>query len=218
MAINRWQALAFASVVVTGFFAPTASADGSVILGGGAGIVVNGAPCTLATIGHDKTGELVGFTAATCGGPGSSVDIEGGPGGVGNVVAANDDLDYAVIKFDPAKVVPNANFAGFAINAIGPDPDYGQGACTQRGATGHSCGSVWVHPNAPIAMARVPAWQPGDAGAPVTVDGHLIGMTRKGYTNAPLMLTDIKLTLFSAILNDVNAKGGPGAGFSPIPA
>jgi hypothetical protein len=25
-------------------------------------------------------------------------------------------------------------------------------------------------------------------------------------------------TLFSAILNDVNAKGGPGAGFSPIPA
>jgi hypothetical protein len=24
--------------------------------------------------------------------------------------------------------------------------------------------------------------------------------------------------LFSAILNDVNAKGGPGAGFSPIPA
>ena len=99
------------------------------ILGGGAGIVVNGAPCTLATIGHDRTGELVGFTAATCGDPGSSVGIEGGPGGVGNVVAANDDLDYAVIKFDPAKVVPTANFAGFPINGVRPDPDYGQGAC-----------------------------------------------------------------------------------------
>jgi hypothetical protein len=77
---------------------------------------------------------------------------------------------------------------------------------------------MWAHPKAAIAMARVPSWQPGDAGAPVTVDGQLIGMTRKGYTTAPLMLTDITLTLFSAILNDANTKGGPGAGFSPIPA
>jgi hypothetical protein len=69
-----------------------------------------------------------------------------------------------------------------------------------------------------IAMARVPTWQPGDDGAPVTVDGQLIGMTRKGHTMAPLMVTDITLTLFSSILADVNANGGPGAGFSPIPA
>ena len=63
-------------------------------------------------------------------------------GGVGNIVAANDDLDYAVIKFDPAKVVPTASFAGFAINGIGPDPSgFGQPVCTQGGATGFGCGA-----------------------------------------------------------------------------
>ena len=88
-----------------------AAADGTVVLGGGAGITVNGTNCTLTTIGHDGSSALVGFTAATCGGPGSSVNIEAGPGGIGDIVAANDELDYAVIKFDPAKVVPTASFA-----------------------------------------------------------------------------------------------------------
>lgn len=46
-----------------------AAADGAVPLGGGVGIVVDGRYCTLTTIGHDKTGELVGFTASHCGGP-----------------------------------------------------------------------------------------------------------------------------------------------------
>jgi hypothetical protein len=45
------------------------AADAKVPLGGGAGITVNGTLCTLATIGHDNSGELVGFTAASCGGP-----------------------------------------------------------------------------------------------------------------------------------------------------
>ncbi|MGA7134800.1 MAG: hypothetical protein WBZ15_21085 [Mycobacterium sp.] len=31
------------------------------------------------------------------------------------------------------------------------------------------------------------------------------------------LMPDTELILFSAILNDVNAKGGAGAGFSPIP-
>jgi hypothetical protein len=77
-----------------------------VVLGGGAGITVNGTNCTLTTIGHDNAGALVGLTAATCGGPGSSLAIEGGPGGVGTVVAVDDALDYAVITFEPGKVVP----------------------------------------------------------------------------------------------------------------
>jgi hypothetical protein len=58
-------------------------ADSPGLLGGGAGITVNGTFCTLATIGHDNSGALVGLTAATCGGPGSSVGIEGGAAGVG---------------------------------------------------------------------------------------------------------------------------------------
>lgn len=202
-----------------------AVADGPAPLGGGAGIIVNGTYCTLTTIGQDNTGELVGFTASTCGGPGSSVDIEGGPGGVGTVVSADDNFDYAVIKFDPAKVAPTASFAGFAINGIGQDPTaFGQPVCTQGGATGFGCGAFkFGGPRPGVVAANVPAWQPGDDGAPVTVDGRLVGMTRKGSTTAilgpiPEMSTHIGFTLFSAILNDVNAKGGPGAGFTPIPA
>jgi hypothetical protein len=202
-----------------------AAADGTVVLGGGAGITVSGTNCTLTTIGHDGSSALIGFTAATCGGPGSSVDIEGGPGGVGNIVAANDDLDYAVIKFDPSKVVPTASFAGFGINGIGPDPSgFRQPLCTQGGATGFGCGVFkFGGPKPGIVAANVPAWQPGDNGAPVTVDGQLVGLTRRGDSTAvlgpiPEMSTHIGFTLFSAILGDVNAKGGPGAGFSPIPA
>jgi hypothetical protein len=202
-----------------------ATAHGAVSLGGGAGIIVNGTFCTLTTIGHDNSGELVGLTASSCGGPNSSVDIEGGPGGIGTVVYADDDLDYAVIKFDPAKVVPTANFAGFPINGIGPDPNgFGQPVCTQGGATGFGCGTFkFGGPKPGFVAANVPAWQPGDDGAPVTVNGQLVGMTRKGSTIAilgpiPDMSTHIGFTLFSAILNDVNARGGPGAGFTPISA
>lgn len=73
--------------------APTAAA--ALPLGGGAGIIVDGTYCTLTTIGHDKAGELVGFTAASCGGPDSPVVAEGSEdlGPVGTVVAANGDLN-----------------------------------------------------------------------------------------------------------------------------
>jgi hypothetical protein len=90
--------------VVAGFFTPAAAADSGVPLGGGAGITVNGTPCTLTTIGHDRSGALVGFTAGHCGGPGADVVAEGANNGtVGSVTTVGDGLDYAVIKFDPAK-------------------------------------------------------------------------------------------------------------------
>ena len=202
-----------------------AAADDRVPLGGGAGIIVNGTYCTLATIGHDNTGELVGFTAASCGGPGSQVAAEGSGTPVGSVVAADDHLAYAVIKFDPAKVAPTANFAGFAINGIGPDPDFRQPACTDGAATGNQCGLITTMPGPGPArnMSRC-SFQPGDEGRPVTSDNLLIGIARNGWVAVdagPLhygQTPESFLTLFSWILADVNAKGGPGAGFSPIPA
>ena len=51
-----------------------------------------------------------------------------------------------MIKFDPAKVTPTANFAGFAINGIGPDPDFRQPACTDGAATGDQCGKITTIP------------------------------------------------------------------------
>jgi hypothetical protein len=224
MRLNRWQlAAGLAVAAVVGLLAPTASADGQVPLGGGASITVNGNLCTLATIGHDNTGELVGFTAASCGGPGSPVAAVGGAN-VGSVVAAEDSLKYAVIKFDGAQVTPTANFAGFAINGIGPDPDFRQPACTDGAATGNQCGKITTIPGPGPGrnMAGAP-FQPGDEGRPVTADNLLIGIAYRGWVTTPDLLygggsqPEAHVVLFSAILADVNAKGGPGAGFSPIP-
>lgn len=196
-----------------------ASADGQV-LGGGAGIVVAGNYCTLGTIGHDKTGALVGFTAGHCGGPGAEVVAEGG-GPVGSVVASDGGLDYAVIKLDPAKVAPTANFAGFPINGIGPDPDFREPACTQGAATGNVCGHIGsIRGPGPKVTMHAP-FQSGDDGRPVTCDGLLVGLVYEGYVipgdlQGSPAIPDTHFHKFSAILDDVNAKGGPGAGFTPV--
>jgi hypothetical protein len=193
-----------------------------VVLGGGAGISVNGTPCTLATVGHDNTGALVGFTAARCGGPGSPVAAAGSGAAVGSVVAGDADL-YAVIKFDPAKVTPTANFAGFLINGVGPDPVYHQPACTHGAESGDTCGIIGTPTTVPgVVGAGYGSWNPGDVGEPVTVGGQLVGVTRNGanmvFFDEARTVHHTDFALFSAIMNDVNAKGGTGAGFSPIPA
>ncbi|MBX9982118.1 MAG: S1 family peptidase, partial [Mycobacterium gordonae] len=89
------SAVAVLAVVLGLLFLPanTASADDKVALGGGSGIVVNtGTLCTLTAIGHDKFGDLIGFTSAHCGGPGAPVAAEGAEshGQVGTMVAGND--------------------------------------------------------------------------------------------------------------------------------
>jgi hypothetical protein len=224
MGINHWHvAVGCVTALAGGVVPPSASADSQVVLGGGAGIVVEGSYCTLGTIGHDKTGELVGFTAGHCGGPGAPVVAEGSGMPVGTVAAVGDGLDYAVIKLDPAKVIPTANFAGFAINGIGPAPDWHQPACTDGAANGTRCGGIASipGPGSHSAMSHAP-FQPGDDGGPVTSSDLLIGLVYGGKTVAgdrgipQIDFTDY--TKFSAILNDVDAKGGPGAGFSPLPA
>jgi hypothetical protein len=224
-------AVGFAAVLLAGLPTPTAAAEGTVPLGGGAGIDIRGQLCTLTTIGHDSAGALVGFTSAHCGGPGAPVAAEGAGGAVGSVVAANFGLDYAVIKFDPAKVTPIHDFDGFAINGVGPElPQVElQTACQQSRATGHACAQIFAS-----SQTIYECGNPGDAGAPLTVTDQLIGMIRGGFTPdgspCPQMHDfDIphpyfpkqdrpQVVSFDAILADVNAKGGPGAGFSPIPA
>lgn len=214
-------AVGLALVSVAGL-AANAAADGSVTLGGGAGIVVSGNYCTLTTIGHDKSGQLVGFTAGHCGGPGAPVVAEGAnTGAVGSVVAASGDLDYSVIKFDPAKVAPTASFAGFPINGIGPDPDFRQLACTQGAATGNHCSHIPSLPGAGPTVAMHAPFQPGDDGRPVTCDGLLVGLVLRGDVIPGDLqglppIPDTFFRKFSAVMNDVNAKGGPGAGFTPL--
>ena len=218
-------AVGFATVLMAGLFTPTAVAEDKVVLGGGAGIVVEGSYCTLATIGHDHAGELVGFTAGHCGGPEAAVVAEGADnhGPVGTVAVVSDGLDYAVIKFDPAKVNPTASFAGFPINGIGPDPDWHQPVCTNGADNGIQCGGVASIPGSgPRSAMNHAVFQPGNDGGPVTSNALLIGLAYRGRTawaNAGIPQIDFTdYTKFSAISNDVNAKGLPGAGFTPAPA
>jgi hypothetical protein len=52
-----------AMTVLAALLTPTAVAAEIVPLGGGAGLGASRAPCTLATIGRNAAGELIGFTS-----------------------------------------------------------------------------------------------------------------------------------------------------------
>jgi len=205
---------------------PVAAAADPVPLGGGAGLVIDGETfCTLTAIGQDRAGDMVGFTSAHCGGPGAQVAAEGaeGRGTLGTMVAGNDGLDYAVIRFDPAKVTPVANWRGFAIDGLGPDPAFGQVACKLGRTTGYSCGVTWGPGQDPGTIVNQVCGRPGDSGAPVTVNNRLVGMIHGAFTEGlptcvikyiPLHTPAVTMSM-NAILADLAAKDRPGAGFVP---
>ncbi|KHO18064.1 S1 family peptidase [Mycolicibacterium setense] len=226
---HRWQSLIGAPIMaLVAIFTPAiAHADPPVVLGGGSGIVVNGESfCTLTTIGHDNAGRLIGFTSAHCGGPGAVVSAEGanGAGVVGTMVAGNDLLDYAVIQFDPAKVTPTKNVNGFQIDGLGPDPAFGDVACKLGRTTGYSCGVTWGPGKDPGTIVNQVCGQPGDSGAPVTVNNRLVGMIHGAYSDdlptcvvqfVPLHTPAVTMS-FNTQLADITAKNRPGTGFVPI--
>ncbi len=220
--------VALAAVLLPGIVAP-AHAVVPVTLGGGSGLVVNGDTlCTLTTIGTDNRGNLVGFTSAHCGGPGAVVAAEGaeGAGVVGTMVAGNDGLDYAVIQFDPQKVAPVNTVDGFRIDGLGPDPTFGEVACKLGRTTGYSCGVTWGPGEEPGTIVNQVCGQPGDSGAPVTVDNRLVGMIHGAFSEElptcvvkfiPLHTPAVTMSI-NTQLADITAKGRPGSGFVPVGA
>ncbi|WP_435404765.1 S1 family peptidase [Mycolicibacterium phlei] len=229
MRSNR-RRLVFISAVLallTGLSTVPAQAQEQVTLGGGSGLVVNGETlCTLTAIGHDARGALVGFTSAHCGGPGATVAAEGAEaaGVLGTMVAGNDALDYAVIEFDPAKVRPTNNVNGFQIDGLGPDPVTGEIACKLGRTTGHSCGVTWGPGPEPGTIVSQVCGQPGDSGAPVTVNNRLVGMIHGAFSEKlptciikyiPLHTPAVTMS-FNAQLADITAKNRPGTGFVPV--
>src|ERR1700759_5614106 len=220
-------ATALVDAAAIGLPAAPAHADDRIPLGGGAGILVNGdALCTLTTIGTNPKGDLLGFTSAHCGGPGAvgAVETAKERGNVGTMVSGNDGLDYAVIQFDKAKVLPQANFGGFAINGIGPDPASGQIACKQGRTTGNACGVTRGPGQDPGTILMQVCGQPGDSGAPVTVNDQLVGMIHGAFSeNLPVCVTKYiplhtpaVVQSINADLADLQAKNRPGAGFVPV--
>ena len=209
------------------FAAVPAYAQAPVPLGGGSGIVVDGeALCTLTAIGSDNQGNLIGFTSAHCGGPGAVVAAEGVPGAgtVGEMVAGNDILDYAVIKFDPAKVTPVNEVNGFRIDGLGPDPTFGEVACKLGRTTGYSCGVTWGPGQEPGTIVNQVCGQPGDSGAPVTVNNRLVGMIHGAFSEdlptcvvkfIPLHTPAVTMSI-NTQLADIAAKNRPGTGFRPV--
>lgn len=226
---TRWRttlavALALAALLPAGGRA--AADDEKIPLGGGAGIIIDGeAFCTLTAIGTDRTGSLIGFTSAHCGGPGAQVAAESArdSGVIGTMVAGNDALDYAVIRFDPGKVAPVSDWNGFVIDGIGPDPVFGQVACKLGRTTGYSCGVTWGPGQEPGTIINQACGQPGDSGAPVTVNNKLVGMIHGAFSEGlptciikfiPLHTPAVTMSI-NAILADLAAKNRPGAGFVP---
>ncbi|ORW98280.1 protease [Mycolicibacter terrae] len=246
---RRTAAVTAAALIASiGLSAGAAAADAKILLGGGAAITLDDDTlCTLAAIGHDSVGRLIGFTSVHCGVPGSPVVAEGAEdhGTVGTVVAADEGLGYAVIDFDPAKVKPIADYEGFGIYGLGPaDPDptdpapaglepgvpepagpepagpqpepaasepvAAKQACKLGRGSGLNCFDVATGAGDPAEEW----WQPGDDGSPITIDNLLIGMVRDGSVPvAPLDQSGPGIVTFKEILDDINAKGGPGAGF-----
>lgn len=226
---HRWRApgTAITGLVVLSLLTAGPAAADPVTLGGGSGIVVDGDTyCTLTTIGTDNRGELIGFTSAHCGGPGAKVAAESAKdaGPVGEMVAGNDGLDYAVIKFDPAKVTPTDNVNGFVISGLGPDPKLGDIACKLGRTTGSSCGITWGPGKDPGTIVNQVCGQPGDSGAPVTVNNRLVGMLHGAFTEdlptcvikyIPLHTPAVTMSI-NTQLADIVAKGRPGSGFVPV--
>jgi hypothetical protein len=208
---------------------PIASAADPIPLGGGSGLVVDDETlCTLTTIGNDNRGNLIGFTSAHCGGPGARVAAEGleNAGVVGTMVAGTDALDYAVIQFDPALVRPVNSVNGFQIDGLGPDPATGDIACKLGRTTGYSCGVTWGPGSEPGTIVNQVCGQPGDSGAPVTVNNLLVGMIHGAFSEGlptcvikfiPLHTPAVTMS-FNTQLADITAKNRPGTGFVPVGA
>jgi hypothetical protein len=226
MAVVVAAALAFTSSVLV---APSAYAQDPVAMGGGSGIVIDGDTfCTLTAIGNDNKGNLIGFTSAHCGGPGAQVAAEGAEdrGVLGTMVAGNEGLDYAVIQFDPALVRPVAEVNGFRIDGIGPDPVFGEVACKLGRTTGYSCGVTWGPGEKPGTILNQVCGQPGDSGAPVTVDNRLVGMIHGAFSEdlptcvvkfVPLHTPAVTMSM-NAVLSDIASKNRAGSGFVPVAA
>ncbi|MEV6280750.1 hypothetical protein [Nocardia sp. NPDC051832] len=218
-----------AVIPVTALCAGTGTAQQTAVLGGGSGITLGDqVACTLTTIGYDREQRLVGLTAGHCADLGTPVlaerTVEAGP--VGTVALVDPDDDYAVIEFDPAKVVPVRQVSGTRIDGIGEPPRPGDVVCKNGRTTGFDCGLVWdAHP---WWFQNEAGSRSGDSGAPVTLGDQLVGMN-VGHLRAEDAVVAIAghpvptpahdpavATQIGMILADIDKTGGVGAGFRPV--
>ena len=209
--------------------AGTADAAPRVQVGGGIGIVLDGRSiCTLTAIGHDRSGRLVGLTAAHCGPEEAVVTAEKNraAGALGVIVQRNPSVDTAVIAFDPAKVQPVRQVGPARISSVGRFPaNTGANVCKSGRSTGYTCGPVLYQAQAK-ASSYVCAG-PGDSGGPVIEGDRVVAMLNGGevlagitavpcFTPAFPVFSPMRATKMTDIVTVLNAQGAAGAGFRPI--
>ncbi|MCP2280837.1 hypothetical protein SAMN04244553_1839 [Nocardia amikacinitolerans] len=195
-----------------------AQAADPAVLGGGSGIVIGDqGVCTLTTIGHDAAGRLVGLTAAHCDAAGTTVVAEAhrDAGVVGTFAYTNPEMDYAVIEFDADSVIPVDRVGNTTITELGGPARFPDIACKQGYTTGQTCGLAYGD----VFETNNWAWTqicvlPGDSGAPIVVGTTLVGMVN-GYLYVPCLGPQLGGNM-AAIIEDIDARGGVGAGFRPI--
>ncbi|MFE3058086.1 serine protease [Nocardia sp. NPDC059239] len=193
--------------------------SGPPVIGGGSGIIIdNVETCTVTTVGHDAAGRLVGLTAGHCGEQGSQVwaEQDRGAGVIGHFVYSNSDwaLDYAVIQFDEGSIIPVNRIGNTTITEIGAPATFPMIGCKQGRTTGNTCGITWGDFfQTGNTWTQICVVQ-GDSGSPVVVGTTLVAMVR-AYVVAACIGPEIGPNM-SAIVNDMNARGGVGAGYYPI--
>lgn len=205
--------------VLLGTGAGTANAQpGPPAIGGGSGIIIdNQFECTVTTVGHDGAGRLVGLTAGHCGDPGAQVFAEADPdfGIIGRFVYSNHDLDYAIIQFEPGAIVPVNRIGNVTITGLGAPAQFPAIVCKEGRTTGNTCGIAWGD----VFGTNIETWSQmcvveGDSGAPVVVGNTLVGMVN-AYLALACFGPEVG-TNMSTIMDDMNHRGGIGAGYRPI--
>ncbi|MEU3009235.1 serine protease [Nocardia asteroides] len=215
---NAAFAVAFgAALLGTGAGASQAQ-PGPPVIGGGSGIVIdNMFECTVTTVGYDGAGRLVGLTAGHCGDAGASVtaEVDRGYGEIGRFAYSNNELDYAVIEFTPGRITPVNRIGNVTITGVGGPAQFPTIVCKEGRTTGNTCGITWGD----VFQTNTETWSQmcvveGDSGAPVVVGSTLVGMVN-AYLAVACFGPEVG-TNMSAIMNDVNGRGGVGAGFRPV--
>ncbi|QGU03958.1 S1 family peptidase [Corynebacterium comes] len=178
--------------------------------------------CTLGAAGTDAQGRKVAITAGHCGQPGDQVwsadSWQVGP--TGTVVASNQLYDYSVIELGSNAEVTRS-YNGVTVNSVGGPVAPGDILCKQGVATGNTCGNVWSV-DEELQVSQVCAMV-GDSGAPVLAGDRMVGMVSGGVwgdqrlsCQSPLqgqLFMPTASIAMDAVLADVNARGGVGAGF-----
>lgn len=180
-------------------------------VGGGTGILVDkdnvtASACTLTAIGYDQDDTLMGLTAGHCGPAGKAVFVEAaqGLGPVGEITFTHSDLDYAIVRFDSAKVNPVQTVGGVTIRGIRTQaPTFPEIGCKQGRTTATTCGITWFSDGS--AHTSQICVLEGDSGSPVVVGDQLVGMVNAYYfvgCIGPEIGTNIK-----PILDDLPERG-----------